>query len=932
MRRFFSGVKNPLDLRRHVGAILGSVVREQAGSRSFDTVERIRQASIALRRAGGSSPALRESLSKELRELTSGNEAIPELLHTIRAFTFLLRVTNLAEDAAAPVRSAADASRGTLGGAVRMLTGKGVSRALIARWATSAKISIVLTAHPTETARKSVLDAEREILHALVARRRADDVGDDAAAVELDEVLRAAIMRLWSTAMLRQRKLSVFDEIEHGVSFFPRTFFDAVPRLGLALEASLGTKDLPPLLTVGTWIGGDRDGNPFVNAATLSGALKRQAAAAFSHYALEVHALGAELACSARLVAFSDRVWELAAAGSGLESTSAARATVDEPFRAALKAVYARLASSSAALAGAELERTTSLSLPAYASSAEFVGDLVQIRESLAASGLSALGAGRLSRLIAAARTFQFHLAALDVRQNARVHEAAVGALLARAGVESNYVSLDEDARIKILRAELATPRLLDSPFIERDVSSSLSTELEILRAVRTAHVAFGIDSVPHYVISNCGAVSDMLEVAVLLKEAGVARMDTKGALICDVDIVPLFETVPDLAGSADVMSAALTEPALASIIRSRGGVAEVMLGYSDSCKDGGYITSTWGLFEAEIKLVDTFAAAGVTLRLFHGRGGSVGRGGGPTFDALLAQPPGAAAGGLRLTEQGEVIASKYADSATGYNNLNSILAGALEASLGDAERLGERALKFHAVMRELSAISYKKYRSLVYETPEFPAYFHAATPLSSLAKLNIGSRPAARTSDDKPPRIEDLRAIPWVFSWAQSRVMLPGWFGLGTAISEFLGPVTSPERAARLALLREMDSTWPFFHSALSNAAMVLAKSDLSVARRFAELVDDDRTRELVWHEIQKEHTLSVSSLLLIKNQQQLLEDSPSLQISIRRRKAYLDPLCELQCELLRATREGRALDARSSRAIHLTINGIAAGLRNSG
>ena len=348
--------------------------------------------------------------------------------------------------------------------------------------------------------------------------------------------------------------------------------------------------------------------------------------------------------------------------------------------------------------------------------------------------------------------------------------------------------------------------------------------------------------------------------------------------------------------------------------------------------KDGGYLSSTWGLYAAELALVDAFRAAGVTLRLFHGRGGSVGRGGGPTREAVLAQPPGACAGGLRLTEQGEVIASKYAEPRLGERNLEAVLAASIEAALVDPERLGERAPAFHAAMRDLAARSFRAYRALVYETPEFLAYFHEATPLAQIASLNIGSRPAARTSGGLA-RIEDLRAIPWVFSWAQSRVLLPGWFGIGAAVEGFIAAAPAgAAREARVALLQRMDAEWPFFRSALSNAAMVLAKSDMTIARRFSSLVTSPGVREKVFGAIAAEHAASVRALLLIKGHSELLEDQPALARSIHRRRAYLDPLCMVQIELLRAVRAGTAADERSLRALQLTINGVAAGLRNSG
>jgi len=570
---------------------------------------------------------------------------------------------------------------------------------------------------------------------------------------------------------------------------------------------------------------------------------------------------------------------------------------------------------------------------PRYASASEFSSDLGAVRASLEGHGAGALARGRLDALLAAARSFGFHLAPLDVRQNSKVHAEVVGELLARAGVCADYAALGEAERVALLRAELASPRLLFSPFAAPAPSARLASELGVARAVAAAHAEFGATaSVQHYIISNCTSLSDLLEAAVLLKEGGVVRVEAGGALRSDVDIVPLFETIPDLEASAGVMAAALRCEAFSSIVASRGGVAEVMLGYSDSCKDGGYLSSTWGLYAAELALVDAFRAAGVTLRLFHGRGGSVGRGGGPTREAVLAQPAGACAGGMRLTEQGEVIASKYSDPVLGERNLEAVLAASIEAALSDPERLGARAPHFHAAMRDLAARSFRAYRGLVYDTPEFLRYFHAATPLSVITQLNIGSRPAARTSGGLA-RIEDLRAIPWVFSWAQSRVALPGWFGIGSAVEGWLAeaPEGAP-RDERVALLRRMNAEWPFFRSALSNAAMVLAKSDLGIARRFSSLVPDAHVREKVFGAIAAEHAASVRALLLIKGHATLLEDQPALARSIEKRRAYMDPLCHVQVALLRATRAGLVTDERSMRALQLTINGVSAGLRNSG
>ena len=484
----------------------------------------------------------------------------------------------------------------------------------------------------------------------------------------------------------------------------------------------------------------------------------------------------------------------------------------------------------------------------------------------------------------------------------------------------ADYPSLAEHERCLLLERELASPRLLHSPHLR--YSEQTRSELEILGVAADIHRRFGAAALPNYVISKCQSVSDLLEVGILLKEVGLLQGDALG-----VDIVPLFETIDDLGRASAIMRAAFALPSYRRWLDGRGGCQEVMLGYSDSNKDGGYVTANWALYRAELALVEAFREHGVKLRLFHGRGGTVGRGGGPSFEAILAQPAGSVAGGLRITEQGEIIASKYSDPELGRRNLETLVAATLEASLVDGERLEGRAPVYYGAMDALSAHAHRAYRGLVYDTPEFVAYFRAATPIAEIAGLNIGSRPASRTAS---PRIEDLRAIPWVFSWGQCRLMLPGWYGFGTAVEAWLAEFPAGA-AAGLALLAEMQARWPFFRSVLSNMAMVLAKTDIAIASRYAELVDDAGIRDAIFGRIVAEHGRSIRHLLAITGHAALLYDNPTLARSIRNRFPYLDPLNHLQVELLRRFRAGQT-DERTQRAIHLTINGLAAGLRNSG
>jgi phosphoenolpyruvate carboxylase len=902
---------------RLLGRLLGDVLRGQLGEAGFDRIEAIRQTAIGFRRSrGDDAERLRKTLAELLNPLPIG-----AVLEVVRAFSYFSHLANIAEDVHQNRRRRAYALAGSpprpgdIADALLRLVEAGVDRAAIERWLDEAIVSPVLTAHPTEVQRKSILDVEREIARLLTWRDRTALTPDEAS--DFARRLATSILGLWQTAMLRLSRLQVKDEIDNGLAYYRYTFLDEIPHLYAAFEASVEAQfgvrreRVPAFLRMGSWIGGDRDGNPFVGADTLTYAIRAQAGVLFAHYLDDVHRLGGELSLSTRLVTPSAELQALAGAAHDVNPHRQ-----DEPYRQALIGVYARLAATARELSDLPPARVALGDAARYETAQAFRADLDTIAASLAQHGAAPLAARRLDPLRRAVDVFGFHLAALDLRQYSDVHQAIVGELLARAQVADDYSALPEDERVALLVRELGTSRLLHSPYL--DYSERVGAELAVLRVAADIHARYGADALPNYVISKCQSVSDLLEVGVLLKEVGLLRERDLA-----MNIVPLFETIDDLDRCGATMRAAFALPLYRTLVASRRDWQEIMLGYSDSNKDGGYLTSSWAIYRAERALVDATAAHDVRLRLFHGRGGTVGRGGGPSYDAILAQPAGSVSGGLRLTEQGEIIASKYSDPELGRRNLEALVAATLEASLHDAERLGASADRYFAALDALSAHAYRAYRALVYETPDFLPYFRASTPIAEIAELNIGSRPASRSASS---RIEDLRAIPWVFSWGQCRLMLPGWYGFGSAVEAWLA-----EAPERLALLAEMHERWPFFRATLSNLGMVLAKTDLAIASRYAELVPEASVRDAIFARIRDEHALALRHFLAITRQSTLLEDNPTLARSIRNRFPYLDPLNHLQIELLRRYRAG-ATDVRTRRAIHLTINGLAAGLRNSG
>ncbi|MBL0937604.1 MAG: phosphoenolpyruvate carboxylase [Gemmatimonadaceae bacterium] len=906
---------------RLLGRLLGDTVREQEGALVFDVVEQTRQAAIRFAREGRAED--RAQLHALLDDLPPD-----ETLSVVRAFAYFLQLANIAEDTHRArrrrqhEREGSPARGGTLEHALsavlKALPADQAARQ-IREFFRDALVSPVLTAHPTEVQRQSTQRAMQEIATLLDTRDRTDLTPIEEA--ENATSLKQHVLTLWHTRLVRAERLRVIDEVRNGIAYYRSTFFSEVPRLYAETQA-LVESQAPgeawpdsPFLRVGSWIGGDRDGNPFVTAAILRDTLKLQAAAAFEHYLNEVHTLGGELSLSQVLRPVTPALESLAA--SSPDTSSQRR---DEPYRRALSGVYARVVATARGLdVPVILTRSAVGEAVPYDSPDALRADLEVVRDSLVAHGVGTLADGRLRRLLTATRVFGFHLAPVDMRQNADVHERVVGALLAAAGVCTDYTSLDETARVKLLASELEGTRPLWSSHLPYD--AAIQGELDIVFAAHDLRARFGAAALPHYIISKCDGLSDLLEVAVLLKEAGLAHGGHTAS--SGLDIVPLFETIGDLQRAGEVMAQAFALPVYRALVKSRGDRHEVMLGYSDSNKDGGFLTSGWELYQAELALMQVFTEHGVHLRLFHGRGGSVGRGGGPSYDAILAQPAGAVRGQIRITEQGEVIASKYATPDLGRRNLELLVAATLEATLTDHANEAERAVEFHPLMERLSNAAFRAYRALVYETPGFVQYFRESTPLAEIATLNIGSRPSSRTASD---RIEDLRAIPWVFAWAQCRAMLPGWYGFGSAVAAVLA-----EDPSALPTLQRMNKEWPFFRTLLSNVDMVLAKSDLRVASRYAELVRDPELRHTIFSRIEAEWQRTRDALVQITGETEFLVDNPLLARSMATRFPYMDPLNHLQIALLRRFRETGDED-RVRRGIHITINGIAAGLRNSG
>ena len=808
----------------------------------------------------------------------------------------------------------------------------------------------VLTAHPTQVQRKTMLDLTNHI-HALLRQHR------DVKAGLINENkwynnLRCNIEIMMQTDMIRDKKLKVTNEITNVMEYYNSSFLQAVPNLvleykRLAKEHGLELEQPHPI-TMGMWIGGDRDGNPFVTADTLKRSATIQSEVILNYYIEKISKLYRHFSLSTSLSNTSEAVAEMAALSS---DTSVFREK--EPYRRAFHYIQSKLIQTLVnlkewtmvgetredryaveRLLGASnhqqgpvsdyignrisgaLKEISAKESPAYASAQEFKEDLEKIKDSLLENKSEYLISGEFAELLEAIDVFGFYLASIDMRQDSSVHEACVAELLKSAGINDHYSDLSEDEKCQILLKELLEdPRILSAT--HADKSELLEKELAIFQTARELKDRLGEEVIRQNIISHATSVSDMLELAVMLKEVGL--IDTEKAR---VQIVPLFETIEDLDHSEETMRSYLSLPIAKRWIASKNNYQEIMLGYSDSNKDGGYLSSCWTLFKAQQQLTAIGDEFGVKITFFHGRGGTVGRGGGPTYEAITSQPLKSINDRIRLTEQGEVIGNKYGNKDAAYYNLEMLVSATINRMIAEQKSPFSMFDRFGEVMDKVVNRSYDIYRDLVFRNEHFYDYFFESSPIKAISSFNIGSRPAARKTITE---IGGLRAIPWVFSWSQSRVMFPGWYGVGSSFKEFID-----EDPENIETLRYMYKNWPFFQSLLSNVDMVLSKANMDIAFEYAQLCEEEEVRN-IYQIILHEWQLTKDIILMIEEQDELLAENPYLKESLDYRMPYFNVLNYIQLELIRRQRTGQ-LPADQDKLIHITINGVATGLRNSG
>lgn len=892
---------------RILGDLLGEVLVEQCGVEVLDQVEQIRNAAKMFR--ADPTDATRESLTQAVTQ-------VPESLRndTIHAFAVYFQLVNLAEQNHRLRRHrdydrARHVQRGTFREAMSTLRDRGLSAQEVEGLLNEVGIELVLTAHPTEALRRTVLDKHNTISAYL---EQMDDPRKTPRELsKLREQIRTEIVALWQTRSVRKQKITVLDEVANGLYFLDHILFDVLPDVHQKLEhaaaESYGGEEIevPTVIRFGSWMGGDRDGNPNVTADITAQTLLLHCDLALRKYSSKLRELGRNLSSSVERVGADEALLR------SLDAPS------DEPYRAKVNQMLAKLSNTSARIHGTPFDG------PCYASPKGLMEDVELMAHSLNHHRGARLVDTFLRPFLLQVKLFGFHMVTLDVRQHSGVHEHAIAELFHVADLD-DYMSCNEYRRVQLLSECLASPRPIRNPY--HTYSATTTEALAVFDCIREGHERYGQGCVKDYLISMTQGASDLLEVLLLAKESGLFGWPhgPGESPRSDINVVPLFETIEDLEAASDIMESLFENPVYRRHLTAHDERQEIMLGYSDSNKDGGYLTANWSLYAAQRKLLAVADKDGVKLKFFHGRGGALGRGGGPVEQSILAQPTEALRGHVKITEQGEVISQRYGHPGIAERSLESAMAAVLVGATRDGTQDAPEQARWFDLLEQASSRSFAAYRALVFDDPEFLTYFHSATPIDEIGKMNIGSRPAKRSNS---ARIEDLRAIPWVFSWTQSRHLLPAWYGFGEAMEKIL-----EIDASNLNDFRTMYQRWGFFRTIVDNLQMALAKADMLVAKEYAKLVGD--VGERIFGKIEREYERSRRVVLLITGYDELLDNRAVIQESITLRNPYVDPLSFFQVELLRELRETPDDEAREALLgdTLLTINGIAAGLRNTG
>ncbi|GGE02250.1 phosphoenolpyruvate carboxylase [Paenibacillus nasutitermitis] len=911
---------------RFLGNILGDVLVHQGGHELLEIVEKIREMSKALRA---------EFLPELFDEFKQVIDALnPEIRHqVIRAFAIYFQLVNIAEQNHR-IRRKRDYERsagetvqpGSIESAVQVLREQGIAVDEVKEMIEGISLELVMTAHPTEATRRAVLDIHQRIANevmeldnpTLTYRERE----------KLREKLLNEVLTLWQTDELRDRKPTVIDEVRNGMYYFDETLFEVLPSVYEELERCLDKYypqerwHVPAYLRFGSWIGGDRDGNPSVTANVTWETLTLQRELVLEKYDELLRELMGQLSFSTNIVTVSAELVESIKKDRQHLELRAVELwrNENEPYKIKLCYMLEKLVNThNDALKHSQLR---------YNSPEELKEDLLVIDRSLRHHFADYVADTHIRKLIRQVELFGFHLAALDVRQHSQEHENAMSEVLSNMNIVENYGALNEEEKIDLLHRLLKDPRPLTSPHFE--YSEGTQECLDVYRTIYRAQQEFGVNCIGSYLISMTQGASDMLEVMVFAKEVGLFRQENDGKVRCTLQAVPLFETIDDLHEAPDIMEKLFALPVYRQAVEARGNLHEIMLGYSDSNKDGGAVTANWELRVALNAITSAAKKFDVKLKFFHGRGGALGRGGMPLNRSILAQPPHTVGGGIKITEQGEVLSSRYSMKGIAYRSLEQATWALVTAArlARYPEQEAADVAEWDEISKGISETALRKYQDLIFRDPDFLTFFKESTPLPEIGELNIGSRPSKRKNSD---RFEDLRAIPWVFAWTQSRYLLPAWYAAGTALQDYVQGDKD-----RLETLRAMYDQFPFFTSLIDNLQMALAKADLQIAAEYAEMISESTIRERIFTQIKEEYERTSSLILQITGQAEILDNVPVIQESIRLRNPYVDPLSYMQVQLLLELRESRARgeedDPELLREVLLTINGIAAGLRNTG